>query len=193
MGCEPVRSRRPSRGWRVGAAIATRIFLAWFFAIPLAFPADTVLPQFTDVAGKSGLRFRHNFGAKKLENVLMTTGSGCALFDYDNDGWLDAFLLNGTYIDKDARPLPDKVSGHALFHNRGDGTFENVTRAAGLGEPSYGQGCACGDFDGDGLTDLYHELRTEPPLPKPGRWHIRGCHGTFWCWRPALEHWCGLL
>ncbi|MFQ5654781.1 MAG: CRTAC1 family protein, partial [Planctomycetota bacterium] len=46
-------------------------------------------PAFTDVAGEAGLHFTHTFGAKKLENVLMTTGSGCALFDYDNDGWLD--------------------------------------------------------------------------------------------------------
>lgn len=113
------------------------------------------VPQFTDVAATSGLRFKHNFGAVKLENMLMTVGSGCGLFDYDNDGWLDAFLVNGTYLDKDGRVVPEKATPHALFHNRGDGTFENVTEAAGLARPSYGQGCACGDFDGDGFVDLY--------------------------------------
>ncbi|MFQ5599301.1 MAG: CRTAC1 family protein [Candidatus Krumholzibacteriia bacterium] len=104
---------------------------------------------------ESGLRFRHSFGAQKLENVLMTTGSGCALFDYDNDGWLDAFLVNGTRLDGEGKLLPGQATRHALFHNRGDGTFENMTEAAGLAESSYGQGCVCGDFDADGFTDLY--------------------------------------
>jgi hypothetical protein len=124
----------------------------------LSLAEESAPVQFTDVAGRSGLRFRHNFGADKLESVLMTTGSGCALFDYDNDGRLDAFLVNGTYLDKEGRPIPGKATHHALFHNLGGAgapTFENVTRAAGLGEPSYGQGCACGDFDGDGFADLY--------------------------------------
>ncbi|MEE9268973.1 MAG: CRTAC1 family protein [Candidatus Krumholzibacteria bacterium] len=117
--------------------------------------AIAVTPSFTDVAGESGVRFRHTFGADKLESILMTTGSGCAMFDYDNDGWLDAFLVNGTYLDKQGRPLPNKPAYHALFHNRGDGSFENVTEDAGLNVPSYGQGCACADYDGDGFTDLY--------------------------------------
>jgi hypothetical protein len=111
--------------------------------------------SFADVAKSSGIKFRHNFGANKLENVLMTTGSGCALFDYDNDGWLDALLINGTYLDKTGVPITDNATHHALFHNRGDGAFEEVTQVAGFGEPSYGQGCALGDFDGDGFTDVY--------------------------------------
>jgi hypothetical protein len=112
-------------------------------------------PSFTDVAGESGVRFRHTFGADKLENILMTTGSGCAMFDYDNDGWLDAFLVNGTYLDEQGLPRPEKAAYHALFHNRGDGSFENVTEGAGLKVATYGQGVACGDYDGDGFTDLY--------------------------------------
>ena len=87
----------------------------------------------------------------------MATGSGSALFDYDNDGWLEAFLVNGIDIDKDGRPLSPakRNSHHALFHNNGAGTFTKLTQRAGLAEPSYGQGGACGDFDGDGFTDLY--------------------------------------
>ncbi len=131
--------------------------LAWLGAAPAAAPIEP--PRFTDVAVESGLRFRHTFGARRLENILMTTGSGAALFDYDNDGWLDAFLVNGTPLDGEGRVLPDGAAHHALFHNRGaDGggaTFEDVTLAAGFGEPSYGQGVACGDYDGDGFTDLY--------------------------------------
>ena len=53
-------------------------------------------PTFTDIAEDAGIDFRHTFGADRLENILMTTGSGVALFDYDGDGWLDAFFVNGT-------------------------------------------------------------------------------------------------
>ncbi|MEE9169817.1 MAG: CRTAC1 family protein [bacterium] len=116
---------------------------------------DGVAPQFTDVAAEAGLRFRHNFGAQKLKSVLMTTGSGCALFDYDNDGWLDVFLVNGTNLDKDGLPKTEEATYPALFHNQREGTFKNVTKAAGLSRATYGQGCAVADFDGDGYTDLY--------------------------------------
>ncbi|MFQ5638541.1 MAG: CRTAC1 family protein [bacterium] len=116
---------------------------------------DGAPPKFTDVAAESGLRFRHNFGAKKLQSVLMTTGSGCALFDYDNDGWLDAFLVNGTTLDKNGLPQTEGATYHALFQNQKDGTFKNVTKTAGINQATYGQGCAVADFDGDGFSDLY--------------------------------------
>ena len=105
---------------------------------------------FVDVTEASGLDFRHEFGAEHLENILMTTGAGCALFDFDRDGWLDAFLVNGTHLDEKGA-----ASRHGLFRNRGDGTFENVTAASGITATTYGQGCALGDFDADGFTDLY--------------------------------------
>ena len=150
----PAQRRRPTlTGDLAGAAVPIMVFLA-FGTTPAQVRGSDPL-QFTDVAGKSGLRFRHTFGAKRLENILMTTGSGCALFDYDNDGWLDAFMVNGTFLDREGHLVADKATHHALFHNRGDGTFERVTKAAGFGDPSYGQGCACADFDGDGFTDLY--------------------------------------
>lgn len=145
--------------WRRAAARVGRLALHGLVVSCLgavAAGADSVLPpSFTDVAQAAGIRFRHTFGAKKLENVLMTTGSGVAVFDYDNDGWLDALFVNGTYLDEHGLPRRDKPTSHALFRNRRDGTFENVTSAAGLAKPSYGQGCACADFDGDGFTDVY--------------------------------------
>jgi hypothetical protein len=135
--------------------LAIGLFITSLVAVRPAFAEKPKPPQFTDVAAASGLRFRHTFGADRLQNILMTTGSGVAVFDYDNDGWLDVFLVNGTHLDKEGHILQDKASHHALFRNQGDGTFTNVTDPAGLAAPSYGQGCACGDFDGDGFTDLY--------------------------------------
>jgi hypothetical protein len=135
--------------------LATALLVASLALAPRVFAEPPVPPQFTDVSEAAGIRFQHNFGADKLENVLMTTGSGVALFDYDNDGWLDALLVNGTYLDDDGHPRTDKATSHALYHNRKNGTFEDVTKTAGLDTPSYGQGVACADFDGDGFTDIY--------------------------------------
>ncbi|MFQ5700328.1 MAG: CRTAC1 family protein [Acidobacteriota bacterium] len=146
--------RRSRSGLARGIAAAVLV-LSGGMGRPALAGAPASRLHFTDVAGVSGLRFRHNFGADKLQNILMTTGSGSAFFDYDNDGWLDVLLVNGTYLDDAGRPLPNKATHLALFHNRGDGTFDNVTKSAGLVHPSYGQGCACADFDGDGYTDLY--------------------------------------
>ncbi|MFQ5709829.1 MAG: CRTAC1 family protein [bacterium] len=154
---KPAFPRLSAKGKRGGALSALWCWLqiAWFVAALPVFAQDGVIPQFTDVAAESGLVFRHNFGADRLKNVLMTTGSGCALFDYDNDGWLDAFLVNGTNLDENGVPRPEGATHHALFHNQGDGTFRNVSESANITQATYGQGCAVGDFDGDGFTDLY--------------------------------------
>ena len=126
---------------------------------PLAAAAAKGALQFVDVAAESGLRFRHTFGADRMRNVLMTTGSGAGFCDFDNDGWLDAILVNGSGLDAEGNLVASSASRLALFRNRGGAgqgvTFENVTLAAGLGAPAYGQGVTCADYDGDGLTDIY--------------------------------------
>ncbi len=108
--------------------------------------------EFTDVTAQAGIKFRHNNGAYGKKYLPETTGSGCAFLDYDNDGWQDVLLLNG--MDFDDAPKKRK-SVMALYHNNQNGTFTDVTAAAGLAKPMYGMGAAIGDFDNDGLDDIY--------------------------------------
>src|SRR5438445_6225143 len=109
-------------------------------------------PHWTDVTESAGIRFRHENGASGRKYMPETMGSGTAFLDYDGDGWLDLFLVN-------SRPLPGEKAKHpslpCLLHNRGDGTFEDVTAGSGLDHLIYGMGCAAADYDGDGRLDLY--------------------------------------
>src|SRR5947209_15136157 len=119
---------------------------------PASRPIAASAPLFTDIAGAAGITFRHETGGKTPLNILQTAGSGCAMLDYDGDGRLDLFLVNGMF--QDGRP-PARQPRHALYHNEGGGRFTDVTARAGVGGPAYGLGCAVGDYDGDGRPDLY--------------------------------------
>jgi tetratricopeptide (TPR) repeat protein len=112
------------------------------------------VPVFTDDAEAVGLRFRYNPGASKERQVPETMGTGIGLFDYDGDGSLDVYLTQGGPFPPDAKRARN---GDRLFHNRGDGTFEDVTEKAGIAAFSggYGHGVAVGDFDNDGDPDLF--------------------------------------
>jgi len=110
--------------------------------------------SFVDVARAAGLgSFRQVSGDPAKNYIIEATGSGVALVDYDNDGWLDAYLVNGsTWAALAGRePAPSA----ALFHNNRDGTFTDVTAAAGVANGRWGQGVCEGDFDNDGWPDLY--------------------------------------
>jgi hypothetical protein len=108
--------------------------------------------EFTDVTAQSGIKFRHNNGAYGKKYIPETTGSGCAFLDYDNDGWQDVLLINS--MDFEDAPKKRK-SVMALYHNNQNGTFADVTAAAGLAKPMYGMGAAIGDYDNDGWDDIY--------------------------------------
>jgi hypothetical protein len=108
--------------------------------------------EFTDVTAQAGIKFRHNTGAYGKKYLPETTGSGCAFLDYDNDGWQDILLINSM----DFEDAPKKRrSTLALYHNNQNGTFTDVTAAAGLAKPMYGMGAAIGDYDNDGWDDIY--------------------------------------
>ena len=109
--------------------------------------------SFTNVAAQAGLDAVTVFGGKGTNKYLLeTTGTGAAFFDYDGDGWLDVFLVNGTTLE--GFPKGQEPTNH-LYRNRGDGTFEDVTREAGLAAGGWGQGVCAGDYDNDGHDDLF--------------------------------------
>ncbi len=111
-------------------------------------------PLFTDVTGPAGLLQARNISGSPDDKqfLLEEMGGGAAFFDYDHDGWLDIFLVNGSSFDPAVR---DRRPTSYLFHNNRDGTFTDVTRKAGLTHTGWGQGCCVGDYDNDGFDDLF--------------------------------------
>ena len=109
--------------------------------------------SFLNVARESGLNAKTIFGGEhKNKYLLETTGCGVAYYDYDNDGWLDIFLVNGTRLE--GFPAGSEPISH-LFRNNRDGTFTDVTLKAGVAHSGWGQGCCVGDYDNDGWDDLF--------------------------------------
>lgn len=115
---------------------------------------DRIVPgfSFTDITAVAGLSTANNVygGDSRKRYIIEEVGCGVALFDYDNDGWLDIFFVNGTRDDI----LPRDQGTNFLFHNNRDGTFTDVTQQAGLVRSGWGQGCCIGDYDNDGYDDL---------------------------------------
>jgi hypothetical protein len=107
--------------------------------------------QFADGTAYAGIAFRHNSGAFGRKYLPETMSSGLALFDFDNDGWLDVFFANGAPWP--GRPGP--ATPGALYRNDRDGTFTDVTKAAGLAAPLFAIGVTAADYDNDGWKDLY--------------------------------------
>jgi hypothetical protein len=123
--------------------------------VPPAIPA-----KFVDVTSALGVHFEHAAPHTSKKYLVETMGSGVALFDYDNDGRLDLFLVNGAEINdpSPAGTIPQKTGAkywNRLYHQKADGTFEDVTEKAGLQGAGYGMGVAVGDYDNDGYEDLF--------------------------------------
>jgi hypothetical protein len=111
------------------------------------------IDPFTEVPfTSSGITWKHTAGHSAQKYLPETTGAGCAFLDYDNDGWMDIYLVNSGQCDFFN---PNPPLRNALYRNNRDGTFTDVTQKAGVAGGGYGQGVAVGDYDGDGFPDMY--------------------------------------
>jgi hypothetical protein len=162
-----LRSRAANR--RAGRGGATLVRLA-VLCLPLAvlpwgapvaaLGEDPSSISLVDVTSKSGIEFVHTIGDEKMTNIVESTGVGCALFDFDGDGWLDIYLVSGVHLDglSDPQTLNRdrlRTASDKLYRNRGDWTFEDVSERAGILAGGYGMGVAVADYDNDGRRDLY--------------------------------------
>jgi hypothetical protein len=119
--------------------------------------------RFSDITRQAGIDFRHINGASADKHLVETIGSGGLFFDFDNDGWIDIFLVDGGSVANPAprRSSPESTASgggqarHRLYRNRGNGTFEDSTERSGIRHRDYGMGACAGDYDNDGLIDLY--------------------------------------
>src|SRR5450432_4907441 len=143
--CSPTLSRR---GFIRSLSASASVFT--LDGLLMGAPVDA---QFVNVAREAGLRSKTIFGRENKNRFLLeTTGCGVAFYDYDHDGWLDIFLVNGTRFDANWTKADAPVS--RLYKNNRDGTFTDVTLKAGLARTGWGQGCCIGDYDNDGVDDL---------------------------------------
>ncbi len=147
-----------------------RVLLCAFLAATAAAQtAPKPVADFVDLAGKAGLNVTTTFGGKtEKKYIIETTGTGVAILDYDNDGYPDIYVVNGTTLDTKSDGPTSK-----LFRNNHDGTFTEVTEKAGVGLRGWGQGACVGDYDNDGYDDLYVTFYGKNHL-----FHNRG-NGTF--------------
>jgi enediyne biosynthesis protein E4 len=125
----------------------------WALPYPQPSPAASPAVIFVDAAKQAGISHKTIFGGDKTNKYLLeTTGCGVAFFDYDNDGWLDLFFVNGTRLEG----LPKgRAPVNHLYKNNRDGTFTDMTEKAGLLRSGWGQGVCIGDYDNDGFDDLF--------------------------------------
>ena len=144
------RNRLPSRReflYSLAGAFSIAGLPRLTYALPTAASTFEIVPPEV-----SGITWKHSSGKSPEHYLPETTGAGCAFFDYDNDGWMDVYLVNSGKCDFFD---PNPPLRNALYHNNRDGTFTDVTLRAGVPGGGYGQGVAVGDYDGDGFPDLY--------------------------------------
>ena len=165
----PLPLQRPQPNSTNSSAAAAQT--AGTVAATAANPKQNLGVAFLNVARESGLNAKTIYGGEhKNKYLLETTGCGVAFYDYDNDGWLDIFLVNGWRLE--GFPPGQEPSNH-LFKNNRDGTFTDVTKKAGLVRSGWGQGVCVGDYDNDGFDDLFVTYFGENVL-----YHNNG-NGTF--------------
>ena len=111
---------------------------------------------FQEIGLAAGLDFIHTIGEEHLTNIIESSGGGASFLDFDQDGYIDLYLSNGTWIEGFSQgEKPEIMAENHLYRNKGDGTFEDVTKKAGANDPAYSMGASIGDFNNDGYPDIY--------------------------------------
>ena len=157
-----IDNARMTRSWRAAALISCQLSAISYQLLAISPEPGTRNPEptsqapafsFTNIAREAGLTAVTVFGGTETNKYLLeTTGSGVGVLDYDDDGWLDVFVVNGSVLG--GFPRGDAPTSH-LYRNQHDGTFRDVTAAAGLTQSGWGQGVCSGDYDNDGHDDLF--------------------------------------
>ena len=158
----------------IGGALAASAMPS---GLPKLSPATTSSPEFPFELvppAASGITWVHHNGRSPEMYLPETVGAGCAFLDYDNDGWMDIYLVNSGKCDFFD---PNPPLRNALYRNNRDGTFTDVTEKAGVAGGGYGMGVAVGDYDGDGFPDLLrHAVRPQHSLSQQRRRHVHRRH-----------------
>ena len=113
----------------------------------------SLVPRFEDVAQRAGIHFTLTSGSPAKSYILESMSGGVGFIDYNNDGWIDIYLVNGSTLEAE-RQKNNQATDH-LYRNNGDGTFSDVTEQAGIRENRWGMGVCAGDVNNDGFDDLY--------------------------------------
>jgi len=126
-------------------------------SIPILLSAQNKNVMFTDITNKAGIDFKYTFGDYSYVNILESSGSGITVFDYNNDGLMDLYLMNGTYLEGISDPEGKVFKGtrNRLYKNNGNGTFSDVSEVAGVNDDSWSMAAGAIDLDNDGYQDLY--------------------------------------
>ncbi len=136
----------------------TMIPIIGFITICEMAKSEPTFPILTDVTEKAGIHFQHSFGDDQMSNIIEATGAGCVFFDYDGDGDIDIYLVNGAYI-KDLSHVKGRHNEgklmNALYRNNGDGSYTDVTQESGTGDKGFGMAAVAADYDNDGDADLW--------------------------------------
>ena len=133
---------------RLGVCFALLLLLVYPQRLSAGQPNEL---HFTDITAPAGINFKHVASPEK-KYIVESMSGGVALFDYDNDGFLDIYFVNSLTVDLVKSKTKTRS---ALYHNNGDGTFTDVTERAGVGDVGWGMGVAAGDYNNDGFDDLY--------------------------------------
>jgi enediyne biosynthesis protein E4 len=119
-------------------------------------PPHATNDYFQEIGKELGIDFVHSIGDEELNNIVESSSGGAAFLDYDKDGYIDLYVTSGTWKEGlSSGPRPDRLPGNHLYHNMKDGSFEDVTKKAGVGGPWYSMGVTVGDFNNDGFPDIF--------------------------------------